>query len=65
MKQAVFSMGVDKSPGEDGLNPEFFQHFWDIIESEVSSFCISCIANRYFSEDINNTLLVLIQKKKK
>lgn len=27
VKQAVFSMHPDKSPGPDGLNPAFFQSF--------------------------------------
>lgn len=31
VKEAVFGMHLDKSPGEDGLNPGFFQKCWDVV----------------------------------
>ena len=34
----TFSMLLDKSPGPDGMNPSFFQSFWDVVESDVTEF---------------------------
>lgn len=31
VKSAVFSMHPDKSPGPDGLNPTFFQVYWNVV----------------------------------
>lgn len=39
VKDAVFSMHHDKSPGPDGLNPAFFQSFWSIIRRDVFKVC--------------------------
>lgn len=30
VKCAAFSMHPDKSPGQDGLNPKFFQAYWSV-----------------------------------
>lgn len=30
IKASLFSMHPDKAPGPDGMNPAFFQNFWDI-----------------------------------
>lgn len=39
VKNAVFAMYPDKSPGYDGLNPGFYQAYWDIIGEDVVKFC--------------------------
>ncbi|XP_019190483.1 PREDICTED: uncharacterized protein LOC109184855 [Ipomoea nil] len=41
VRNAVFHMHPDKSPGPDGFGPGFFQHFWDIVGGEVTMFCRS------------------------
>lgn len=38
-KQAIFQMHTDKSPGPDGLNPAFFQHFRDLCGKDVLLAC--------------------------
>ncbi|XP_048229576.1 uncharacterized protein LOC125370040 [Ricinus communis] len=35
IKVVVFSQHPNKSPGIDGMNPAFFQHYWDIVKNEV------------------------------
>lgn len=39
VKEAVFAMHPDKSPGPDGLNPAFFQTYWSIVGHDVVVFC--------------------------
>lgn len=36
VKKAVFSMHPSKAPGIDGLNPGFFQVFWNIVGNDVT-----------------------------
>ena len=36
VKEAIFSMHPDKSPGPDGMNPCFFQQFWDLVGKDVT-----------------------------
>lgn len=36
MKNAVFSMHPDKSRGPDGMNPAFYQQFWDVVGKDVT-----------------------------
>ncbi|XP_058008494.1 uncharacterized protein LOC131182962 [Hevea brasiliensis] len=63
VREAVFSMQADKSPGLDGFNPGFYQKYWTIIGDQVSNFCISCIRDREFPSELNDTAIVLIPKK--
>ncbi|XP_065851311.1 receptor kinase-like protein Xa21 [Euphorbia lathyris] len=39
--EACFSMHPDKSPGPDGLNPAFYQQYWDIVGPEILPDIIS------------------------
>lgn len=39
VKRAVFAMHPDKVPGVDGLNPSFFQAYWDIVGQDVWKLC--------------------------
>lgn len=35
VKQSLFSMHPDKSPGPDGMSPGFYQKFWHIVGEDV------------------------------
>ena len=63
IKEAIFSLHPDKSLGPDGMNPGFFQAYWDIIGGEVTTTCLRLLNNWELSGDWNNTHIVLISKK--
>lgn len=56
-------MHPDKSPGPDGMNPAFYQRFWDIIGDDVAAACINVLSENTIPEGLNDTLVVLIPKK--
>ncbi|XP_074328182.1 uncharacterized protein LOC141666094 [Apium graveolens] len=61
--QDVKSMHPDKASGPDGLNPAFFQQFWDMLGTEVYKCCKQWLVEGAFSSEVNDTTLVLIPKK--
>ncbi|KAL8093923.1 hypothetical protein AgCh_035703 [Apium graveolens] len=61
---AVKSMHPDKASGQDGLNPAFYQHFWNLLGRDVFKCCQEWLTECKFSAGINDTNLVLISKKK-
>ncbi|XP_019151022.1 PREDICTED: uncharacterized protein LOC109147820 [Ipomoea nil] len=63
VKSATFSMFPNESPGPDGMNPGFFQHFWDVVGHDVSSFVLDCLHSGAFPVGLNETNVVLIPKK--
>ncbi|XP_031090853.1 uncharacterized protein LOC115995843 [Ipomoea triloba] len=64
VKEALFSMFPDKAPGLDGMNPGFYQHYWDVVGGDVSDFVLGCLNSCSFPEGLNATNVVLIPKKK-
>ncbi|XP_031131888.1 uncharacterized protein LOC116033272 [Ipomoea triloba] len=63
VKTALFSMFPDKAPGPDGMNPGFYQHYWDVVGGDVTTFVLNCLNSCSFSNGLNNTNVVLIPKK--
>ena len=63
IKDALFSMHLDKSPGLDGMNPGFSQSYWDIVGGDVTTVCLTYLNNRSLIEELNTTSIVLISKK--
>lgn len=55
-------MHPDKSPGLDGLNPGFYQAYWDIIGWEVTNMCNQFLDSSTLQHPLNITNLVLIPK---
>ena len=51
IKEAMFSMNPDKSPGPDGMNPGFYQAYWDIIGGEVTEACLKVLNNKELPAD--------------
>ncbi|XP_059076532.1 uncharacterized protein LOC131875853 [Cryptomeria japonica] len=64
IKKVVFSFDGNKAPSLDGLPMFFFQNFWDIVESDVSSDVKEFFGARSLLKELNATFIVLIPKKK-
>ncbi|XP_019179165.1 PREDICTED: uncharacterized protein LOC109174381 [Ipomoea nil] len=64
VKAALFSMYPDKAPGPDGMNPGFYQHFWDVVGNDVTSYIVNCLNTRTLPASLNDTNIILIPKKK-
>ncbi|XP_074346736.1 uncharacterized protein LOC141685541 [Apium graveolens] len=62
VKNSVFSIAADKSPGPDGMNAMFYQHFWDIVGMLVSKAVLDCLNGEADLVSINGTLVTLISK---
>ena len=62
IKQAIFQMGDDKTPGTDGFTANFFESAWNIVGNDV------CLAVREFFtsgkllKSLHSTILALIPK---
>ncbi|CAH9144102.1 unnamed protein product [Cuscuta epithymum] len=39
VKAVIFYMHPNKAPGFDGMNPAFFQAYWDVIGPDISALC--------------------------
>ncbi|XP_037491657.1 uncharacterized protein LOC119369367 [Jatropha curcas] len=61
-RSAIFQMHPDKSPGPDGFNPCFFQKFWSVVGSDVTTSCKRWITHGSFPNLVNETNIVLIPK---
>ena len=59
VKEAIFSMHPEKSPGEDGLNPAFYQTYWSIVCKDVVKFCADFFATGEMQSEVNRTVVCL------
>lgn len=64
VKEALFQMHPDKSPGPDGMTPEFFQKHWAIVGTDVVSMVKEFFEQGKIRTNLNETNVVLIPKKK-
>lgn len=64
VKEAVFLMHPDKSPGQDGLNPDFFLSFWSIIGFDVLAFCKKFLETGELPIEVNRIIVCLVPKVK-
>lgn len=63
--EAMYQMHLDKASGSDGLNPTFYQNFWNVMGKEVFECCKNWLQGTSTSADFNHTNFVLIPPKKK
>lgn len=59
---ALKELPVDKAPGIDGFNVEFFKTHWDIIGGEVTQRIIQFFTSRELLKCINVTTVTLVPK---
>ncbi|XP_028120068.1 uncharacterized protein LOC114317531 [Camellia sinensis] len=60
--RAVKSIGAFKALGKDGIQALFYQKYWHIVGHSVCEFVLSCFQNKKVSDEVNETLIVLIPK---
>jgi hypothetical protein len=59
---ALMQMHPDKSPGPDGFNPAFYQHFWHVCGDDIFVAVRSWLDRGYFPTSLNETNICLISK---
>ncbi|GKD30741.1 hypothetical protein Tco_1241519 [Tanacetum coccineum] len=64
VKEAIFSMGNDKSPGPNGYTTAFFKEAWDIISNNVILAAQEFFINGKLLKQLNHTIITLIPKVK-
>ncbi|GKA49953.1 RNA-directed DNA polymerase, eukaryota, reverse transcriptase zinc-binding domain protein [Tanacetum coccineum] len=62
IKDAIFSIGDDKSPGPDGYSAAFFKETWDIITHDVTKAIREFFVNGVLLKELNHTIIALIRK---
>ena len=55
-------MHPDKAPGPDGMNPGFFQHYWDVVSDDVTATCLFNLNKGVMPSGLNSTSIVLVPK---
>lgn len=64
VKSALFQMNPDKAPGPDGLTPAFSQKHWSIVGGDVIELVRKIFRDSVLPNELNETNMVLIPKKK-
>ena len=64
IKEALFQMNPNKSPGPDGMTTCFFQRYWHILGKDLSKVLLQALKGNSQLAIINNTNIVLIPKVK-
>lgn len=62
VEQARKDLPIDKSPGIDGYNAEFFKTYWSVIGEEVITGIIQFFENGKLLKGVNTTTITLFLK---
>ena len=57
IKDAIKAMKNKKTPGEDGLNKEFYLTFYDFLEEELTEILNSCMLQGEIPKSQKNTII--------
>lgn len=63
IKEAIFGLGADKSPGADGFNLGFYQNFWPLIREDLLSIFEAFFHGHIDLSRVNYAHIALIPKK--
>ena len=65
IKNVVFKMAHNKSPGPDGFTAEFYQHYWELVKDDLKDL-LDDFANREIDiSRLNYGIITLVPKSKK
>lgn len=64
VKEALFNMYPEKSPGPDGMSPGFYQKHWHIVGKDIILTVRNFFDTGHIDSQLTNTNIVLIPKKK-
>ena len=62
VKQALFSIHLDKAQGPDGFNAYFFHKVWHIVGDDLVAAIQSFFTSGHLLRELNNTAITLIPK---
>ena len=62
IKEAIFAMNPDKSPGPDGMSAAFYRQHWETIKPGVIAFVNIFFEHNYLDPKVNQTHICLIPK---
>ena len=62
VKEALNQMAPLKAPSPDGMPPLFYQHFWSIMQHDVTSAILSWLNSSILPNPINHTIIILVPK---
>ena len=65
VKEALKQMAPLKAPGLDGMPLLFYQHFWGVVDNDVTNSVPSWLNSGIIPHPINHTFITLIPKIKK
>lgn len=63
VKNALFHMHPEKSPGPDGLSPGFYQKYWSTVGGDITRLVQDFFITGGFEEGVTDTNIVLVPKK--
>ena len=64
VKDALKQMTPVKAPGLDGMPPLFYQHFWGVVDTDLTSSILSWLNLGTIPHLLNHTFVTLIPKTK-
>ncbi|PNX72820.1 ribonuclease H, partial [Trifolium pratense] len=62
VKAAVFALNKDSAPGPDGFGAFFFQHFWDIVKTDVTNAVLDFFITSWILPGFNSNIIALLPK---